>query len=73
MKYEVGEDVIVRDRSMKTNSFKGVVTGIEPNTDVAVYNVLVEMRDKDDELTGKFRSINFLEHQITKYIEEKNV
>ena len=66
MKYEVGDSVIINDRGMKTNSFKGEVLGIEPYTDVPVYNVKVEMKDKHDKLTGKFRIINFLEHQLTK-------
>lgn len=66
MKYEIGDKVIVHDRGMKTNSFKGKVIGIEPNSDASVYNVEVEMRDKDDKITGNFRIINFLEHQLTK-------
>ena len=68
MKYEIGDNVVVNDRGMKTNSFKGEVIGIEPNTDVPVYNVSVEMRDKEDKLTGKTRMINFLEHQLTKAV-----
>ena len=68
-KYKVGDKVIVSDRGMKTNSFNGEVTGIEPNTDVPVYNVLIEMKDKNDKLTGKFRNINFLENQLTKEVK----
>ncbi len=69
MRYKVGDKVVVSDRGMKTNSFDGKVTGIEPNTDKPVYNVQVEMKDKNDKLTGQFRNINFLEHQLTRKVE----
>ena len=55
MKYKVGDSVVVHDRKMKVNSFNGKITGIEPNTDSVVYNVLIELRDKDDKRTGSFK------------------
>ena len=70
MKFEIGDKVVVNDRGMKTNSFNGEVTGIESNTDRPVYNVLVNMKDKHDKLTGVSRNINFLEHQLAKAIKD---
>lgn len=69
MKYSIGDRVTVNDRGMKSNNFNGEVVGIEPNTDVEVYNILVELKDKNDKLTGKSRVINFLGHQLTKEIK----
>lgn len=69
MKYKVGDRVVVHDRGMKTNSFSGKITGVEPNTDRDVYNVLVEMRDKNNKLTGQKRNINLLEGQLTKEVK----
>ena len=69
MKYSIGDRVTVNDRGMKTNSFNGEVIGLEPHSDVPVYNVKVEMKDKHDKLTGKFRTINFLGHQLSKAVD----
>ena len=66
MSYKVGDKVKVHDRKMKVHSFSGEITGIEPNTDVKVYNVLVFLKDRNDKLTGQKRNINLLESQITK-------
>ena len=68
-KYKVGDKVVVHDRGMKTNNFRGIVTGIEPNTNAAIYNVLVEMRDINNKITGVKRNVNFLERQLTKEVE----
>ena len=65
-KFQIGDSVIISDRGMKTNSFKGIITGIEPTTDRPVYNVLVEMRNNKDQITGVNRNVNFLEHQLAK-------
>lgn len=65
-KFKIGENVIVSDRGMKINSFKGTITGIEPNTENPVYNVLVEMRNKDNKSTGVIKNVNLLEHQLIK-------
>ena len=68
-KFKIEDRVTVNDRKMKVNDCNGKVIGIEPNTDKPVYNVLVELKDKDGKATGKSRMINFLETQITKEIE----
>ena len=68
-KYIVGDEVTIHDRGMKTNSFHGEITGVEPSSDKPVYNVRVQMRDRDDKLTGAFKNINFLEHQLTRKVK----
>ena len=66
-KYKVGDRVTVNDRGMKTNGFNGEVVGIEPNS--KVYNVLIELKDKNDKLTGTTKVTNFLVNQLTKEVK----
>ena len=68
MSYKVGDKVRVHDKKMKVHSFSGEITGIEPNTDTKVYNVLVTLRDRNDKLTGQKKNVNLLGSQITKEI-----
>lgn len=65
-KLKVGDKVKVYDRSMKTHGLDGKITGIEKGTDSPVYNVLIELVNKENKKTGRVKNINLLESQITK-------
>ena len=69
MSFKLGSRVTISDRGLKTNSMNGTIVGIEPNTDKPVYNVNLELHDKNGKLTGTTRIANFLEDQITKEVE----
>jgi len=64
--FEIGDSVTVTDRGMKTNGFSGKIIGLEPNTDAKVYNVEIQMRDKEFKETKEKKIFNYLERQLTK-------
>ena len=67
-KFKIGDKVKVHDRKMKVHTFSGEITGIEPNTETPVYNVLIKLKDKNNKLTGQIKNVNLLENQIAKEI-----
>jgi len=69
-KFKVGDEIVVHDRKMKIHTFGGKITGIEPMSDMPIYNVQVVMRNVDNKKTGVIRNVNLLENQLTRKVED---